>query len=249
MVITRPREQADALAQGVRNHGGRAILFPAVEILEPDDPRALDDVVERLESFDWAIFISPVAAERAMKAIMSKAGLPPTLRLAAIGMGGVRALRAHGAGDIIAPSDRSDSEALLARSELQDVAGKRIVIFRGEGGRELLGDTLAARGATVEYALCYRRAAPSADPRPLLEAKARGELDAIVVTSSEGLRNLSAMLGAQAQEVLAETPLFVPHPRIAAAARQLALRCVIETPGGDEAMLAELIRHLGRPRA
>jgi uroporphyrinogen-III synthase len=115
-----------------------------------------------------------------------------------------------------------------------------VVIFRGEGGRELLGDTLTARGARVEYAECYRRGRPDLDTAPLMKAWARNELHAITVTSSEGLRNLFDMIGKLGQTWLRKTPLFAPHPRIAATARELGLSVVIETGPGDEGLLAQL---------
>ena len=84
-------------------------------------------------------------------------------------------MRRYGATEVIVPSERFDSEALLALPELETVAGKRIAIFRGEEGRELLGDTLRARGASVEYVACYRRVQPPADIRPLLDLWTRNE--------------------------------------------------------------------------
>ena len=89
------------------------------------------------------------------------------------------------------------------------------MIFRGDGGRELLGDTLRARGATVDYVECYRRARPAADAGPLVRALERGEIDAVVVSSSEGLRNLFDMVGEAGRQRLQRTPLFAPHARIA----------------------------------
>ena len=112
------------------------------------------------------------------------------------------------------------------------VAGKRVVIFRGEGGRELLGDTLRERGATVDYVACYRRARPKRDTQPLLRAWDNGEIDAVTVSSSEGVRNLFAMLGERGQRWLKRTPVFAPHARIAANARALGCERVTETAPG-----------------
>ena len=125
-----------------------------------------------------------------------------------------------------------------------------MVIFRGEGGRELLGETLRARGAAVEYAECYRRVRPELDPAPLLEAWAGSGLDAVTVTSSEGLRNLAEMVGrSRAASGCSRTPLFVPHPRIAEAARGLGVRTVIVTGPGDEGLLDRADRLISAPHA
>jgi len=120
------------------------------------------------------------------------------------------------------------------------MAGKRVVIFRGDGGRELLGDTLAARGAAVEYAECYRRWRPQADVAPLLARCEEHSLDAFTVSSSEGLANLSTMLGAAGRRCLERTPLFAPHERIASAARKLGVQTVVLTEAGDEGMIEGL---------
>lgn len=238
VVVTRPVQQAQALARLIEESGGRAILFPAIEIHDVEDLGPFMQIVDRLEDFDLAIFISPNAIERAVNLIRSRRSLPPGLKLATIGSGGMRALAAHGITGAIAPQGRYDSEALL---EVPEVAGaQRVVVFRGEGGRELLGEALNARGARVEYAECYRRRRPELDPGPLRDAWARQALHAVTVTSSEGLRNLFEMVGAGGREQLQQTPLFAPHPRIAEAARALAVRTVVVTGPGDAGLLAGL---------
>ncbi len=104
---------------------------------------------------------------------------------------------------------------------MQAMTGKRVVIFRGDGGREKLAQELTQRGAVVEYAEAYRRGQPQQDVQPLLQAWARNEIDVIVITSGEGLRNLFDMVGKLGQQWLRNTRLLVLNKRIEAIARQL----------------------------
>ena len=240
IVVTRPAHQAAHLAELIRAAGGRAILFPVIEIVEVGDLQPLLALIDRLDEFDLAIFISPNAVNKAMNLIKARRALPAHLQLAAIGASSVRELRHFGVPTVIAPAARFDSEALLELPALRDVAGKRIVIFRGDGGRELLGDTLTARGAAIEYAECYRRGRPQLDAAPLLKAWARNEVHAITGSSSEGLRNLYDLVGKPGQSWLKKTPLFVPHPRIEQAARELGLATVVLTAQGDEGLVQGL---------
>ncbi|MCX7139646.1 MAG: uroporphyrinogen-III synthase, partial [Proteobacteria bacterium] len=160
VVLTRPAGQAAQLAGLIRAAGAEPVLFPTLEILEATDSRPLAALLERLDLFDLAVFISANAVHRGLSQVGARSSWPPGLRVAAVGSASARALHSHGFEAVIVPAQGFDSEALLALPELQDVAGKRVVIFRGDGGRELLGDTLRARGAAVEYAACYRRALP-----------------------------------------------------------------------------------------
>jgi uroporphyrinogen-III synthase len=239
VVITRPARQAGRLAEFVRAKGGAPLLFPAIEITAITDPRPLAALIARLDEFDLAIFISPNAVEHAFAAIEATRKFPDRLATAAIGRGTVAALERAGRSSIIAPA-RFDSETLLDLPQLKSVGGSRVVIFRGEGGRELLGDTLRARGACIEYAECYRRAQPALDPAPLLTAWAQGKVHAVTVTSSEGLHNFCAMLGTAGREWLRQTPLFAPHPRIGEAARDAGIAEVVLTPQGDEGLVQAL---------
>ena len=246
VLITRPREQASRLAELVQAAGGDARLFPTLEILDAPHPATLNAVFDRLEEFDLAVFVSPSAVQKALTLARVRRGdrpWPARLAVAAIGRGSRRALEGQGMNGIIAPDARADSESLLALPQLGDVAGKRVVIFRGDAGRELLGDTLLARGAQVVYAECYRRARPLADTGPLLDAWGRGKVHAVTVASGEALSNLYDMLGAPGQSRLRSTPLFVAHQRIAAQAGRLGVAQALVAGPGDEDMLAALVAY------
>jgi uroporphyrinogen-III synthase len=239
VLVTRPRDQAENLARLIEARGGEAIRFPVIEIAEPQDSRALLAIIDRLKDFALAIFISPNAVKRAMPPILARGGLPKTLRVACVGSGSARELKHFGIDKVIVPPDRFDSEGLLELPELQQVAGKRIVIFRGDGGRGLLGDTLRVRGAEIEYAECYRRLRPNTDATSLLRRWARGEVDIVSVTSVDGLRNLYDMLGKDGQPWLIRTPTVVVSERMAQVCRELGFTTGprLAATAGDEAIL------------
>lgn len=240
IAVTRPRDQAAPLARRITQAGGIPLLFPLLDIEPVQDDAPLHEQLSRLEQFDLAIFISPNAVRHGIAAIQAQdrhVGLKPDLQIAAVGQGSAKALRELGIANIIAPTERFDSEGLLALPELQDVAGRKVLIFRGDGGRELLGDTLKARGATVEYATCYLRSRPQQDIAELLSAAP----DAITVTSSEALDYLRQMLEDNGSAAWQGLALFAPHPRIAELAHRHGWRQVVETASGDDGLLAGLI--------
>jgi uroporphyrinogen-III synthase len=237
IAVTRPQEQAKSLALCITTLGGKVILFPLLEIESASGSCLLADLVARLAEFDLAIFISPNAVKYGMAAIQSAGTMPKGLRVATVGQSSALALREAGVNDVIAPLDQSDSEALLDKTELKNVKNWKIVIFRGDGGRELLGDTLKARGAVVEYATCYRRSKPVLDLNTLLI----GKPDAITISSSEALANLRDLIVDIEQSYILAVPLFVPHARIAEKAHQQGWRKVIQTPGGDDGVVSGLV--------
>ena len=248
IVVTRPAEQALHLAELIAAAGGEVLLFPVLSISDIEDPAPLLAMAARLDDYDLAIFVSPNAVERALTPILAGRSWPPGTAVATVGKGSERALARFGITRVIAPSLRFDSEALLELPELQQMAGRRVVIFRGDGGRELLGDTLRARGARIDYVSCYRRSKPDSDGAPLMTLWARRELDALTVTSSEGLRNLHEMLGSAGRQALGQTPLFLPHQRIAEEAAMLGLTALVLTPPGDEGLVAGLCQYFSLPQ-
>jgi uroporphyrinogen-III synthase len=236
IVVTRPRDQAVQLARSIAHAGGVPLLFPLLDITAVQDTRELHEQISRLGQFDLAIFISPNAVNYGVAAIRAVGNIPPKLKIATVGQGSAKALRELGIANVIAPTERFDSEGLLALPELQNVAGWKVIIFRGDGGRELLGDTLKARGATVEYATCYVRSKPQQDAQTWLDAKP----DAITVTSSEALGYLWQMLDDKARAALRDTPIFLPHTRIAELAKQQGWQHVRLTDSGDDGLLSAL---------
>jgi uroporphyrinogen-III synthase len=239
VLVTRPLRQAAALSQAIRSAGGMAYEFPALDI-EPVPVDQLDAPLAQLAKADIVIFISPNAAEFGMAAILSRGRLPATAQVFAVGPGTARVLQAHDLIGVVTPPGQ-DSEALLALPQLQDVAGRRVVVVRGVGGRALLADTLRTRGADVHYLECYRRTCPQTDSLPLLAQWQAGGIDAVTVTSAEALQHLSRLLGETGKPLLAATPLFAPHEKIAEAARSSGIARVVATPGGDTGLVEGLI--------
>ena len=240
IVITRPARQAAGLAREIAALGGQPLIFPAIVILPPADASALREVQWNLSRYDIAVFVSANAVEYGVGDSVS---WPAHLLTLAPGPGTAAALAAVGIRNVRIPATTMDSEGLLALPELETVAGKRVVIFRGDSGRELLRTALEARGAHVVPVECYRRARPESGAAGLMEAWRAKRIQAVTLTSSEGLDNLWAILDNEGRRYLAATPLFVPHPRIAEHARTLGLRDPIVTPPADAGLIASLIEY------
>ncbi|HET6718586.1 MAG TPA: uroporphyrinogen-III synthase, partial [Rhodocyclaceae bacterium] len=153
-----------------------------------------------------------------------------------------RALQAKGFSPVIVPAAGFDSEALLACPELAGSAlnGKTVILFKGEGGRDLLAATLSARGARVLPAPCYRRLPPAGDVAQLLTLHASGKLSGLVVSSSEAVRHLGALVPPAQRGWLENTVIFCSHLRIAAAARAIGCKNICLTAPGDAGILAGL---------
>ncbi len=236
ILVTRAAHQATGLIGLVESHNGHAIPFPALEIGSGRDPEAARALL--VQAWDLIVFISPNAVAFASD-LLGDANLQSPL-IAAVGVATARALRQVGNPANLLPQGRYDSEGLLALPELQRMQGHRVLIVRGEGGRPLLGDTLQARGAKVEYAEVYRRLRPEVDPTPLLQ-RWSAEVDVVTATSSEVLDNLLAMLGRQGRELLLETPLLVISERMAQRARTHGFGRLLQASGADDSAVLEAL--------
>jgi len=222
--------------------GYEAVQLAAIEIREPADLGALQTLVETLPTYDLAVFISVNAVNHGLDYILVRRDWPKHVNIATVGASSAAALREHGLKPDLVPAHRFNSEALLALDELQDMHGKRVVILRGNGGREHLHDTLLERGAEVAYVEVYRRACPEIDPHLMRSLLRPGMLDVVTVTSNETLQNLYAMAGQEGQPLLRALPLVVVSERQAVLAQELGFEyaAMVAENAGDAALVEAL---------
>ena len=178
ILVTRPGERAQQLARLIEGAGGRAHLFPAIEIEDLPPPREL----EQLDKFDLAVFVSPTAVSKIMAHL---AAWPRACRRRRSGAAPGASSSARRL-SVIAPQAGADSEALLALPEMQQVAGKRIVIFAARAGASCSATRCAAAARRVRGEL----SAHASHAQRLW----KGEIDAVTVSSSQGLANLFEVL-------------------------------------------------------
>lgn len=247
VVITRPLAQAEGLARAVAAIGRTPVVLPLLEIAPLDDSLALRAALGELERYALAAFVSPNAVDAAFAHV---AQWPASVPLAVLGEGSRAALARHGLRDdnatILGPLDptRSDSEHLLAALDLAALSGKRVLIVRGESGRELMADSFRAAGAEVTVVPAYRRSVPQLSPA--LAARLRSLLATPhdwIITSSEALRGLFSLLGQLGPGCVSQMRgqhVIVPHARIAATAAELGIARVTLTGSGDDRLLAAL---------
>lgn len=227
---TRPAHQAVELSTALRDAGARVSELPLIEIrtLEPDaEARSL---LLDLDRCDAVFFVSANAARLGLDAV---AGFWPQwpLGVCVYAVGARTAAVLHDAALSVSVPAQADSEGLLAMPELQDMHGRRCLVFRGDGGRELLPETLRARGARVDVLALYRRVLP-ADATAQWQALHRDTPQLVILTSPDALRHWQRIAG---EDALAPQWLVV-SARMRAQAEAAGAR-VIEASGADTASI------------
>ncbi len=236
VLITRPLGQAEPLCDLICAQGGNAMRFPTIAIHGPEDPARARALLRQLPKYDLAIFVSPNAVRYGVE-LLGEHGVPPRLPVAAVGKGTARVLSEMGIAVDVLPQQRFDSEALLGLPQLTQVAGKRVLILRGNGGRPLLGDTLHERGAEVQYVEVYTRQYLTTDATALLSTWYE-QVQIVTVTSCEILDGLFRILGEPGQPRLCQTPLVVVSERIRDRALELGCNQIIVAPeASDQGLL------------
>jgi len=192
VVITRPAHQTKTLQLKLETVGAHSILFPLLEIVEPENSAVVKEQLESLQRFDLVIFVSANAVEQAFKWISPS--ILSNVKVATTGKKTAEILGQYEIKSDFFPKTVFNSEALLAEPKFRDFCvGKKIAIVRGEGGRDYLKNQLQQLGATVDYINAYQRICPQNDLAVLEQHAAQGKLDAILLTSGTSVENFFAL--------------------------------------------------------
>ncbi|WP_347329924.1 uroporphyrinogen-III synthase [Marinimicrobium locisalis] len=250
VLVTRPEPQAGRWAQQLQALGAVPLVAPMMTLEAVSEPEAREAIKACIMDFDLyqkAIFVSQNAVAHAFDWLDHYwPQLPMGVEYYGVGERTARAL-AEEEVEVTAWQSRGamNSEALLEAPELQNVAEQRIVIFRGVGGRGLLGQALRERGARVDYCELYERRCPEDAVERLRRALAPRPTTRLIVAlhSAETLDNYHQTRGQLAEEsdALAQAPLLVPGERVAQRARTLGYhRVLVAENATDPSMLEAL---------
>ena len=241
VLVTRPAgTAADTLCEALTSEGYRAYSQPLLTLRGlPDIPPNQRGFLQRLDEYQHVIFVSTNAVRFGMEQVeMYWPQLPTGMRCYAVGEATARCLADFGI-EAHTPDREMSSEGLLAMPALQAVDGQRVLIIKGEGGRDTLRSELTSRGSRVDELACYRRGPPEVSRDVLLRQLSDRGIDIILVSSGEGLCNLRLLL------TRAETTklnMIVPSQRVARMALEAGCRQVFVA---DNASDAAMLRALG----
>lgn len=244
VIITRPQAQVGAWRDCLTAAGIASVSVPLLAI-EPvsaaAEIQAVKNIVLDFDQYQLAIFVSQNAVTYGGDWLDRYwPELPVGIQYLAVGRVTAAKLRTLGV-QVQEAGAAMNSEALLALPALQQVRGQKVVIFRGRGGRPLLGDELQRRGALVDYCELYHRRLPGGAAEQLA-ATAPGPGDVFSVHSGETLNNLCQLLNAAREPGLFQTPVLVPGDRVATLALEAGFKTVVKADNAsDEAMLAALL--------
>lgn len=222
---TRPLEQGIALSRAIEEEGGTAIVCPALDI-HPTDKKWIASL-PNLNEVDQAIFISANAVNYCFAALQEEQIFwPPTIQIIAIGQATSNALLKKGI-QVSAIPEIATSEHLLQLEIMQRVDDKTILIFKGNGGRALISDSLIKRGANLSLLNVYTRQIPSLSTTFLDSLWQNNIVDIILFTSQQAMQNIFYLLGKNARHWLCTIPCLVISERLATIATSMGLQTII----------------------
>ncbi len=242
VLVTRPEHQSAALIKAIEQAGGEAVSFPVLAIAPSIRLDQAKQKWQQLSGYQWIVFISANAVNYMADMLGGKIELPEAMNVAAIGKATAAALMQHGIAVDLMPLNGYNSETLLQMPEWQDLTGQKVMIVRGEGGREKLAQTLKQRGAETDYMEVYRRIKPASDNRKIKTLLERNDLSAIVLMSGEAVQNLCTMLNPD--DTLRSIPVVVISARIAEIAAGLGFRRVLVSQDVSEQAIVDTLKML-----
>lgn len=196
VVVTRPAHQAEGMLSRLSELGANAIIQPAIEIREPHDWRSVDDVIQRVQQFDYLVFSSANGVHFFLRRLLSLGLDARSLgkaKLAVIGPRTANALQQYSLkADILPTTYRAES---LAESLVGSANGSSFLLLRASRGREVLAEQLRAAGGNVEQVVVYESDDLTSLDEETNERWEAGDIEWITVTSSAIARSISQLWG------------------------------------------------------
>lgn len=254
VLITRPAHQQPPLITGLQARGAKTISLPLLAITAPSR-RDQADVLRRqllaLDSYELLVFISSNAVREGCKAIDDYwPQFPVGLDLLAIGPSTAALAEELTGQRVRSAAGGMTSEDLLELDSFTNIEGRRIGIFRGEGGRDFLAQQLRKRGAQVDYFDVYRREELNYEDIQVREALIESEptlLTAMSGQTLQALRSLIDQLSEPHADKLLTLPVIVPSQRVRDLAAEMGFENPIAAPGADlDALLQALVAAAGK---
>ena len=247
VLVTRPADQAEPLCRALEAAGADVLRLPALDILPVADFEP-DSLGVAAVPIDVVIFTSANAVRFGAPWVAGLEG-PGSGRpaIAAIGPATARALVGAGLEATLIPAGGFDSEALLRHPALATLDGRRVLLVKGVGGRELVPAVLRERGADVVIAEVYRRrpALHSSAALAAVEAAfADGRIQVVTATSAEIVGALIDAATPALRESYQRARWLVPSARVADSLRQRGLGSpLLAAPSAeDQDLVSALIR-------
>ncbi|WP_347902663.1 uroporphyrinogen-III synthase [Pseudomonas purpurea] len=243
LLLTRPADESTALAAVLAGAGVFSSSLPLLEIEALPVVGVQQTIIQGLDAYCAVIVVSKPAARLVVEQVARHWPQPPRQCWFSVGAATAQILAGHGL-DVCCPQEGDDSEALLELAQLREAVARpdaRVLIVRGEGGRELLAERLRASGASVDYLELYRRGLSDYAPGVLAQRIAAERLNGLVVSSGQGFEHLRQLAG-NAWPELARLPLFVPSPRVAEMARAAGAQTVVDCRGASAVALLTALR-------
>lgn len=243
IIITKPEDQAIHLAEQIQQMGGIPIIFPTIKIIDVIDHTTLKNQLQNIHQIDIIIFISPTAVQKTFSLLkLISLPIPKSISILAVGSGTATALKQFNIHHVQHPQENFGSEGILDLPLLQNIKNKKIIIFKGEGGRELLADTLIQRGAKLTEIVTYKRILPTIDVNYYISEWQKSPIGLIICTSESSLQNLITLLSTAGQSWLLQQLILVSSPRLAQIVASIGF---IKPPllaknASDEALLSTL---------
>ncbi|MCA2015430.1 uroporphyrinogen-III synthase [Vibrio tritonius] len=239
VLVTRPEQAGIELCQQLNQLGVATVYHPLIDIIPGSD---LADLSEALQACDLVIAVSQHAVEQSHHYLQThQHSWPATCHYVAIGQKTAQCL-SKVTGQAVNYPLISDSEHLLALEEFQSMTQARVLILRGNGGRELIYDTLTHRGAKVSYKEVYQRVERPFDAQACLSEWQNAQVDTMIVTSSQQLTYFVSQFGSQLSQWITQLRLLVPSDRTAHEARLMGFNDVIATGSASNSALVAALQ-------